>query len=126
MQNTFSGQVAIITGAGQGMGYEIAYELAVNGCAVVLNDIDADLLAKSVERIQQKQPSCIAVPGDSSDIHCIGQMIELAIKNFGSVTIAIANAGITLFGDFLSYSPASFNRVMQVNLGGCFFLAQAA
>jgi len=100
--------------------------LAVNGCAVVLNDIDAELLANAVERIRQKQPSCIAVAGDSSDIQCIGQMIEDAVKNFGSVTIAIANAGITLFGDFLSYTPESFNRVMQVNLGGSFFLAQAA
>jgi NAD(P)-dependent dehydrogenase (short-subunit alcohol dehydrogenase family) len=126
MQNIFSGQVAIITGAGQGIGYEIAYELAANGCAVVLNDLDENLLAKAVERIQQKQPSCIAVPGDASDIQCIGEMIEHAVKNFGLVTVAIANAGITLFGDFLSYSPESFNRVMQVNLGGSFFLAQAA
>lgn len=126
MQNIFSGQVAIVTGAAQGIGYEIASELAGHGCAVVLNDLDAELLAKAVENIQQKQSLCIGVPGDSSDMQCIDRMIELAVANFGSLTIAIANAGITLFGDFLSYSPESFNRVMQVNLGGSFFLAQAA
>jgi 3-oxoacyl-[acyl-carrier protein] reductase len=68
MQNIFAGQVAIIIGAGQGIVYEIAYELAVNGCAVVLNDLDAALLAEAVERIHQKQPSCMGVHGDSSDI----------------------------------------------------------
>ncbi len=53
-------------------------------------------------------------------------MVEKAIAEFGSLDIVIANAGITLFGDFLTYTPESFFKVMQVNLGGSFFLAQAA
>jgi NAD(P)-dependent dehydrogenase (short-subunit alcohol dehydrogenase family) len=53
-------------------------------------------------------------------------MVDTAVEKFGSLDVVIANAGITLFGDFFTYSPESFFRVMQVNLGGTFFLAQAA
>lgn len=53
-------------------------------------------------------------------------MINSAMKNGGQVDIIIANAGITLFGDFFSYTREAFNRVMEVNLAGSFFLAQAA
>jgi 3-oxoacyl-[acyl-carrier protein] reductase len=53
-------------------------------------------------------------------------MVEHAVNSFGKLTIAIANAGITLFADFFEYTPGSFNKVMQLNLFGSFFLAQAA
>ncbi|MFI5195442.1 MAG: SDR family NAD(P)-dependent oxidoreductase, partial [Chitinophagales bacterium] len=49
-----------------------------------------------------------------------------AVAGYGKLDIVIANAGITLFGDFLTYPPESFFRVLQVNLGGSFFLAQSA
>jgi len=53
-------------------------------------------------------------------------MVETAVSAFGKLDIVVANAGITLFGDFLSYSLDDFMRVMKVNLGGSFFLAQRA
>jgi len=56
----------------------------------------------------------------------IQQMIADAVNQFGKLDIVIANAGITLFGDFLTYPPESFYRVMEVNMGGSFFLAQQA
>jgi glucose 1-dehydrogenase len=67
----------------------------------------------------------VAAAGDSSDIAFIREMVDTAVKKFGRLDIVVANAGITLFGDFLEYSPESFHRVMAVNLGGSFFLAQA-
>jgi glucose 1-dehydrogenase len=120
---TVKDKVAIITGAGQGIGFEIARKLSSCGGSVVVNDSDADLChaaAKSIGR------SCVAVPGDASAAEVITGMIETAVSRFGKLDIAIANAGITLFGEFLEYDADSFNRVMQVNLGGTFFLAQAA
>jgi len=56
----------------------------------------------------------------------IHQMVDKAVEQYGRLDIVIANAGITLFGDFLTYPPESFFKVMQVNLAGTFFLAQAA
>ena len=53
-------------------------------------------------------------------------MVKEAVLRFGKIDIAVANAGITLFGDFFDYKPEDFNQVMKVNLSGSFFLAQAA
>lgn len=122
----FKQKTAIITGAGQGIGFGIARQLAKEGAFVIINDVDSELLLAGEERIRKETGACIAVPGDASDLTCIRAMIDAAVKTGGQVNIVIANAGITLFGDFFNYSPDAFNRVMQVNLAGSFFLAQAA
>ena len=121
-----TGKVAIVTGAGQGIGFEICRQLAKEGAAVILNDLDKSLADKAAKIIQEEKGNCISYPGDSSDLDFIQSMVHLAVTQFGHLDIAIANAGITLFGDFLTYSPESFNKVLNVNLGGTFFLAQAA
>jgi NAD(P)-dependent dehydrogenase (short-subunit alcohol dehydrogenase family) len=122
----FQQQVALVTGAGQGIGFEICRQLARAGASVVLNDLDAQLANQSAQAIRDEGGSCIAYPGDTSDVDFIAKMVEVTVQTFGRLTIAIANAGITLFGDFFSYSLESFNRVMAVNLTGSFFLTQAA
>ena len=53
-------------------------------------------------------------------------MVDTAVRKFGRIDMVVANAGLTVFGDFFDYTPESFNRVMQLNLSGSFFLAQAA
>ena len=122
----FNRQVAIVTGAGQGIGFEICKQLALQGASVLLNDIDEKLTSSAVNKITNESGNCIGIAGDASDIDFINKMVSQALSNFGKVTIAIANAGITLFADFFDYTPGSFNKVMQLNLGGSFFLAQAA
>jgi len=122
----FENKTAIVTGAGQGIGFEICRQLAAQGANVLLNDIDPDLAVQAAERISNEKGICDAIAGDCSNISFIQQMLHKAVSKFGKLDIAIANAGITLFGDFFNYSPESFFRVMQVNLGGSFFLTQAA
>jgi len=116
-------KVAIVTGAGQGIGLQIGRKLADCGARIILNDLDPKLAEQAAHEIGE---ACIPISGDSSDPEVIRQMVGTAISRFGRLDIAIANAGITLFGDFLSFSPESFSRLMQVNLAGSFFLAQAA
>jgi 3-oxoacyl-[acyl-carrier protein] reductase len=121
----FSNEVVIITGAGQGIGFEIAKQLCIQGAAILLNDIDESLGKNAAKKISE-HGNCIAIPGDASNVFFIQQMVDEAVKQFGKLTIAIANAGITLFGNFFEYKPEALQSVMNLNIGGSFFLVQAA
>ncbi|MEZ4852096.1 MAG: SDR family oxidoreductase [Bacteroidia bacterium] len=126
MKFSFHQKVAIITGAGIGIGFEIARQLASAGASVILNDIDQKVAENAVKTIQKEGGKCIAVVGNSSDLDVIQQMITTAVEKFGHLDFAIANAGITTFGNFLEYSLENFQKLLQVNLQGTFFLAQQA
>lgn len=126
MIKRFDGKVVVITGAGQGIGYEISRQLATEGATVILNDLDASLSEDAALRIRAEGGHCIAMPGDVGDTHFTRSLVETAVTDFGRLDIAIANAGITLFSDFFEYTSEAFFRVLQVNMGGTFFLTQAA
>ena len=122
----FAGQVAIVTGAGQGIGFEIAKQLALKGASVVLNDLDDGLAVNASELIKKSGGICHPLAGDVSSVDFIQLLVNEAVAKFGKLTIAVANAGITLFGDFLTYQPDALQKVMNLNLSGTFFLTQRA
>ncbi len=120
----FENKVAVVTGAGTGIGLDIAESLMNEGASVVINDIDQsalDLLTR-----KNTDGHLLAMAADASLPETGYQLVEGAVSKFGRVDIVIANAGITSFGTFLDYSPAEFRSVIELNLQGTFFLAQAA
>jgi glucose 1-dehydrogenase len=123
---TFHNRVAIVTGAGQGIGLEICRSLAAQGAAVVLNDMEQSLAEEAAKGIIKDGGRCLAFAGDASDVKFINEMVAAAVSQFGRLDIAIANAGITLYGEFLDYKKEDLMKVLDLNIGGSFFLAQAA
>lgn len=126
MDNIFFNEVAIITGAGQGIGFEIAKQLTQQGASVILNDSDNELSNNAAQKISSEGGKCISVSGDAADVDMISLLVNTAVEKFGKLTLAIANAGLSLYGNFFEYTKADFDKVMQLNMGGSFFLAQAA
>lgn len=124
--NTFAGQVAVITGAGIGIGKEIAQQLALQGCAVLINDLDAVLLQSAVDELREQGGAVEAFPGDAGDVPTVQQMIAHAVARFGRLDIAVANAGLTVWGSIFDYTPQMFEQLVTVNLRGSYFLTQAA
>ena len=125
-KKVFEDKVVIITGAAEGIGYEIARQLSFAGAKVILNSIEDKACQRACEDINKQGGKTTPFPGDSSSIEVIKGIVDCAVATHGKLDIAIANTGITTFGHFLDYSPQSMKNLLETNLFGTFFLAQAA
>jgi 3-oxoacyl-[acyl-carrier protein] reductase len=122
----FASRAAVVTGAGQGIGREIARQLALEGASVLVNDCEEALAAEAARAIAAEGGMALAAGGDVADPHVTRGLVERAVAAFGRLDVAVANAGITMHRDFLDYRPEDLDRLLAVNLRGSFFLAQAA
>ncbi len=123
----FKGRTAIVTGAAVGIGHGIAQHLIELGATVVLNDLDDTATQRAVARLNARGPGkAYACSGDASRLEFIDHLVDYAAGLPGSrLEMVVANAGLTEFGDFLTFTEKSFDKVVALNLKGTFFLAQA-
>ena len=133
MTISFDGQVAIVTGAGNGLGRAYALELARRGAKVVVNDLGgtrdgtghSDAALAVVEEIRTAGGEAIADGGDVSDYAQMESMVARARKQWGGVHILINNAGILRDRTFAKMDPVDFELVVRVHLIGSAFATKA-
>jgi 3-oxoacyl-[acyl-carrier protein] reductase len=115
----FHGKTAIVTGAGSGIGYAIANALAEAGAKVVVNDIDEKLVDQFIVTKKVR-----GLAGDMSSLSDIDNLIDYTLDQFTTIDLLVANAGITHFASFLDIGEDEFDKVVNLNLKGTFFLTQ--
>ena len=118
------GKVAIITGAGRGIGREAAVLFAREGAKVVLADVDPQA-EKVVGEIKEFGGEAIFVRSDVTNRESCAAMTAAAVNSFGRIDILINNAGITRDAQLVKLSESDFDRVIAVNLKGTFNATQA-
>jgi glucose 1-dehydrogenase len=121
-----SGKTALVTGSSQGIGEGIAIRLAEEGADVIVNYFGHQESANSVvERIKESGVRSIAIGADISNVEQSKNLILEGAQKLGGVDILVNNAGIELRADFWNVTEDDFDRVLDVNLKGAFFTAQA-
>lgn len=119
-------QVVLVTGAGQGIGKAIATAFAQEGSAVVVNDINRESARQVATELRDAGGRAIAVEADISDRQAVEAMLEEAESQVGPVSTLINNAGYAEFFPFMEYPPASWEKLLEVDLVGVFHCIQAA
>jgi NAD(P)-dependent dehydrogenase (short-subunit alcohol dehydrogenase family) len=122
----FDGSVALVTGAGRGMGRAVALRLASEGASVVVAELNSEHGMEVAEEIRAAGGSATPVAADVSRVADVTRLFEQAAKAFGTVDILVNNAGIGVARPILDYTEADWDRQMGVNVKGVFFCSQAA
>lgn len=114
-------KIALVTGAGRGIGRAIALALAEKGMFVIVNyNGSAAKAQETVEKIRHAGGEAVSAACDVSDYNACGEMITALVKEYGHIDVLVNNAGITRDNLLMKMSEEDFDRVIAVNLKGCF------
>jgi 3-oxoacyl-[acyl-carrier protein] reductase len=127
MKMNLDGRVGIVTGAGRGIGKEVALGLASEGVDLILNDVDESLGNETAKEIIEKTGRKVRlVLGDVSMEETANTLVKTAMQEFGKLDILINNAGISPKLPFWEITPEAFDKVISTNLRSIFICSKAA
>ncbi len=119
------GKVAVVTGASSGLGVAFAQALAEAGADVALGARRVDRLADTARLVEAAGRRALAHGTDVSDPQSCTDLVALAMEEFGHVDVLVNNAGIGTAVPATRETPEQFRQVIDVNLNGCYWMAQA-
>ena len=117
-------KVALVTGAGRGMGRAIALALAGEGASVALSEINAETLEEAATAVRGLGKPSLAIQADVGDLSDIDRIVQETVDAFGRVDILVNNAGITRYLDIMDVREEDWDRIHRVNAKGAFFCMQ--
>ncbi len=126
MEPLLKGKVAIVTGAGRGIGEGIAKKLASEGASVVVADIDEPTATQTAQEIIKTGGNALAVKVNVADRASVQGLVKATIDKFKKIDILVNNAGVTRDSMLAKMTDEQWNMVMDINLKSLFFCCQEA
>lgn len=124
--NALKGKVALVTGAGAGIGEAIALAYACEGARLAVIDINGEWAIRTANKVAAKGTSVIAIQSDCGDLANIGAMVARSVKEFGRIDIVVNNAGVTRPAYIMDLVEDDWDHTFRINAKGVFFCIQAA
>lgn len=121
---TLRNKVALVTGAARGIGAETSRALARKGVKLVLIDLDAEPLNALAAELGDDV--ALAATADVCDLAAVQMAVDAGVAKFGGIDLVLANAGIASYGSVMHVDPATFKRVIDINILGVFHTVRAA
>jgi NAD(P)-dependent dehydrogenase (short-subunit alcohol dehydrogenase family) len=124
-QFDLKGKVAVVTGASSGLGVAFAEGLADAGADVVIGARRAEKLEATCTSVEERGVGCLAVPTDVADPTACQALVDAAVERFGRIDVLVNNAGVATAAPASRENPDDFRRVVDINLNGSYWMAQA-
>ncbi|WP_210366591.1 3-ketoacyl-ACP reductase [Bacillus sp. REN3] len=122
---SLKGKTALITGAGRGIGRAVAIELAKEGVHIGMIGRTSENLEKAAAELAQYDVNVAGAVADISNMESVQYGVDHLIEELGPIDILINNAGIAKFGGFLDLEPEEWEKIIQVNLMGTYYVTRA-
>lgn len=117
---TLTGRVAIVTGAGQGIGRGVALCLARAGAHIVVNDLVQERISRTASEVAALNVQALSVPADVTQSQDVDRLVRDTLHHFGRIDILVNNAGTAVLKSMVEQTEADWDAVLGVNLKGVF------